>query len=58
MVIMLEGQTEMQIGDKFFPAKAGDFYFLDSNVSHAIRNTGDEQCIYLAFQWEYFKSIV
>jgi (S)-ureidoglycine aminohydrolase len=52
MVIMLSGDTEMQIGDQFYKAQTGDFYFLDSNVSHAIRNTGNEACMYLAFQWE------
>lgn len=52
MVIMLLGNTEMQIGENVYQAKSGDFYFLDSNVSHAIRNTGETPCMYVAFQWE------
>lgn len=52
LVLMLAGNTEMQIGDQMHQARAGDFYFLDSEVSHAIRNTEDTPCMYVAFQWE------
>jgi len=52
MVLMLSGQTEMQIGNKFYQATEGDFFFLDSEVLHAIRNTGKAPCKYVAFQWE------
>ncbi len=52
IVIMMEGTTEMEIGDGIYPGKAGDVYFLGSNIPHAIRNTGTEPCMYLAFQWE------
>ena len=52
MILMLSGQTEMQIGDGIYQATGGDFYFIDSEVSHAIRNTGDTPCVYVAFQWE------
>jgi len=52
MVIMLSGVTEMQIGEKIYKAKAGDLYFLESEVSHSIRNTLTEPAMYVAFQWE------
>lgn len=52
IVIMMAGTTEMEIGDGIFPGKVGDVYFLGSNIPHAIRNTGTEPCMYLAFQWE------
>lgn len=51
IVIMIEGETEMEIGNKKYSGKAGDVYFLASSVPHAIRNTGSEQTRYLAFQW-------
>lgn len=51
IVIMVEGETEMEIGNKKYLGKAGDVYFLASSVPHAIRNTGKEQTRYLAFQW-------
>jgi (S)-ureidoglycine aminohydrolase len=50
--VMMEGTTEMEIGSKIYPGEAGDVYFLGSNIPHAIRNTGDKPCMYLAFQWE------
>lgn len=52
IVIMMEGKTEMQIGDKIYPGEVGDIYFLESNISHAIRNTGETPCLYMAFQWQ------
>ncbi|UOB16453.1 cupin domain-containing protein [Abyssalbus ytuae] len=52
IVIMLDGTTEMEIGDKIFKGNKGDVYFLASNVPHAIKNTGNEQCMYVAFQWD------
>ncbi len=52
IVIMMAGTTEMEIGESIYQGVAGDIYFLGSNISHAIRNTGDEACTYLAFQWE------
>ncbi|MFC5626033.1 cupin domain-containing protein [Algoriphagus winogradskyi] len=51
IVIMIEGETEMEIGNQKYLGKAGDVYFLGSSVPHAIRNTGNEQTRYLAFQW-------
>ena len=52
IVIMITGNTEMIIGDGLFKGEAGDIYFLGSNIPHGIRNIGDEQCMYLAFQFE------
>ncbi len=52
IVLMIEGDTEMQIGDKFYKGKTGDFYYLGSNVLHAVRNVGTKPCMYFAFQFE------
>jgi (S)-ureidoglycine aminohydrolase len=52
IVIMMDGTTEMEIGNGIYQGKTGDIYFLGSNIPHAIRNIGDKQCMYLAFQWE------
>lgn len=52
IVLMIEGDTEMQIGDKFYKGKTGDFYYLGSNVLHAIKNVGTKPCMYFAFQFE------
>ena len=52
IVIVTQGNTQMEIGNEIYDAKVGDVYYLASNVPHAIRNTGSEQCQYFAFQWE------
>ncbi|MBA4410347.1 MAG: cupin domain-containing protein [Bacteroidota bacterium] len=52
IVIMMEGTTEMEIGEGIYLGQVGDVYFLGSNIPHAIRNTGSKPCMYLAFQWE------
>jgi len=52
IVLIIEGKTEMQIGDQFYKAKAGDLYYLGSNVLHGIHNDGAGLCTYYAFQFE------
>tara|TARA_R110002049_G_scaffold2229_3_gene16269 strand:+ start:22826 stop:24406 length:1581 start_codon:yes stop_codon:yes gene_type:complete len=51
IVLVINGQTEMEIGNQVFRAEIGDFYFLPSNVPHAIKNIGTDQSEYFAFQW-------
>ncbi|NJB69847.1 enterochelin esterase-like enzyme/quercetin dioxygenase-like cupin family protein [Saonia flava] len=52
IILMIKGETEMEIGNKKYQAKAGDVYYASSNIPHAIRNLGDEQSMYFAFQWD------
>ncbi|MEQ9439557.1 MAG: cupin domain-containing protein [Cyclobacteriaceae bacterium] len=52
LVLMIEGKTEMEIGNEKYHAQKGDVYFLPSQVPHAIKNLGNKQCMYFAFQWE------
>lgn len=52
IVLMIQGNAEMQIGDTFQKAAPGDLIYLGSNVLHAIRNDDTQPCIYFAFQWD------
>ena len=52
IVIVTEGQTEMQIGNQFYPGTVGSVYFLASNNLHAIQNKGNGNCTYFAIQLE------
>lgn len=52
IILMIDGKAEMEIGNQLYPGKTGDVYFVSANVPHAIRNVGDKQCMYFAFQWE------
>ncbi len=52
IVLLIEGDTEMQIGDQFKKVNAGGFYYLGSNVLHAIKNVGTKPSTYFAIQFE------
>jgi (S)-ureidoglycine aminohydrolase len=52
IIVMKEGDTEMQIGDKTFKGKEGSVYFMESNVLHGITNIGTTPCTYFAIQFE------
>ncbi len=51
LIIMIDGDTEEEIGNKVYRGTSGDVYFLGAHVPHAIRNVGDQRCMYFAFQW-------
>jgi (S)-ureidoglycine aminohydrolase len=52
IILLRKGNVEMQIGDKFYKAEAGDLVFLSSGVPHALKNTGAGPCQYFALQWQ------
>jgi len=52
IILVIDGKTEMQIGDKFYKGTGGSVYYLGSNVLHGIRNNGAGDCTYFAFQFE------
>ena len=51
IILVMEGNTEMLIGEKTFGATAGDLYFIESEVLHGIKNVGKGPCTYFAFQF-------
>lgn len=52
IILMIDGETQMEIGNDLYKGTRGDVYFIPSNVPHAIKNIGEKQCQYFAFQWE------
>jgi mannose-6-phosphate isomerase-like protein (cupin superfamily) len=46
------GGTEIQLGNEIVKTGVGGFYYLGSNVSHAIKNIGTKPATYFAFQFE------
>jgi (S)-ureidoglycine aminohydrolase len=52
IIIVIDGNTEMQIGDKLYKGKKGSVYYLGSNILHGIRNDAVGDCSYFAFQFE------
>ncbi|UFH53596.1 cupin domain-containing protein [Spirosoma sp. KNUC1025] len=52
ILLMVDNKAQESIDGVLQPARAGDVIFLESNVPHAIQNTGKEPCTYFAFQFE------
>ena len=51
IILMLDGNAEMQIGTDHQKANAGDVIFLNSMVLHNLTNIGKTPCLYFAIQW-------
>lgn len=51
IILVISGQTEMTIEGKEYSAGSGDFYFVNSELFHGVRNTTDKPCSYFAFRW-------
>jgi (S)-ureidoglycine aminohydrolase len=51
IILMMEGNAEMQIGTDHQKANAGDVVLLNSMVLHNLTNVGDTPCQYFAIQW-------
>lgn len=51
IILLLRGNVTMHIGNEFYKAAPGDVVFLPSQIPHALKNTGNVQCEYFAFQW-------
>ncbi|GAB3019234.1 cupin domain-containing protein [Spirosoma pulveris] len=52
ILLMVDNSAQESIDGKLHPATTGDLIFLESNVPHAIQNTGNKPCTYFAFQFE------
>jgi len=51
IILMLDGNGEMQIGTDHQKANPGDVVLLGSNILHNITNVGSIPCLYFAIQW-------
>ena len=52
IILMISGETAQMIDGKEYTAKAGDFYFMESQSFHGIRNINDGPSTYFAFKWK------
>ncbi|MFT7250006.1 MAG: quercetin dioxygenase-like cupin family protein [Psychromonas sp.] len=52
IILMIAGETEMLIGDQKYKGRAGDLFFMESNIVHGISNIGEVPSKYFAFQWK------
>ena len=51
IILMLDGNAEMQIGTDHQKANPGDVVYLSSMVLHNLTNVGKTPCLYFAIQW-------
>jgi (S)-ureidoglycine aminohydrolase len=51
IILMLDGNAEMQIGNDHQKANPGDVVLLGSNILHNLTNVGTSPCLYFAIQW-------
>jgi (S)-ureidoglycine aminohydrolase len=52
IVLVLSGNTEMTIDGKEYKGTAGDFYLINSHLTHGVRNAIDEPCAYFVVLWK------
>jgi len=51
IILIKEGDVEMNVGEKKVKASQGGLVFLDSKISHNLTNVGRSEATYFAFQW-------
>lgn len=51
IILMLDGNAEMQIGTDHQKANPGDVVLLNTMVLHNLTNVGTTPCLYFAIQW-------
>ncbi len=51
IILMLDGNGEMQLGSDHQKCNPGDVVFLESMILHNITNIGNTPCLYFAIQW-------
>jgi len=52
IVLMIDGNAEMQIADSVKKTTTGDLIYLESMVPHAIKNDDTKPITYFAIQWQ------
>lgn len=52
IILVISGETEMTIDGKEYKGAEGDFYIMNSQLMHGVRNAGDKPCSYFAFKWK------
>ena len=52
IVLVLSGKTEMTIDGKEYGGTAGDFYLINSQLMHGVRNATDNSCSYFIMIWK------
>jgi len=55
LILMIDGNSQFQIGQEKFQAQNGDAILMASKVLHAAQNVGTAPCSYYAIQWHLHK---
>jgi quercetin dioxygenase-like cupin family protein len=52
IILVYEGNIEIMVGKNHYKAGPGDFIFVPTKILHGLKNDGQGQCSYFAYQWE------
>lgn len=52
IILVISGETEMTIDGIEYTAGPGDFYLVNTDLPHGLRNAADKSCSYFAFKWK------
>jgi (S)-ureidoglycine aminohydrolase len=52
IVLVLSGKTEMTIDGREYDGTDGDFYLINSQLMHGVRNATDDPCSYFIMIWK------
>lgn len=51
IILVISGEVEMVIDDKYYKGSAGDLFIAESGMMHGVGNAADTPCTYFAFKW-------
>ncbi len=51
IILIINGETEMDIDGKHYTGGAGDLYIVESGKIHGVGNANEKPCSYFAFKW-------
>ena len=46
--VIIQGQGRMRVGEDYQAARVGDIFYIPSNTTHGLENTGDEVLNYIS----------
>jgi (S)-ureidoglycine aminohydrolase len=52
IILILSGNAEITIDGRDYKGGERDFFLMNSNLKHGVRNAVDEPCTYFAFKWQ------
>jgi quercetin dioxygenase-like cupin family protein len=52
IILVIDGEVEMDIDDKQYAGSAGDLFIVEAGKIHGVGNASEKPCSYYAFKWQ------